>query len=132
MGVSVPTGDLLEIANNMVKSFKLCFLVVRTFTTELAATPSKGDGYSMFLSGLNTQFELWANNLDSMCSSGSPLQAYKLVFNSAGQPNLQFVAQSALSLGCHGSPTVTSLNGQPGSAIVSSKTAVCRRVISNC
>lgn len=118
MGVCVPARYLLRNAANMGKSFKLFSLVARLFTTGLVATRLKVDGYSMFPFQLES-CNLLTKNLDSICSSSSALQAYKLVFNSKGQPNLQLAAQSVQTHGCHGSPTVTSLNGQPGTAIVS-------------
>ena len=54
MGVSVPTRDLLKVAANAVKSFRLCSLVVRASTTALAVTQVKEDGYSVFPSKLDS------------------------------------------------------------------------------
>lgn len=103
---------------NIVKFFKLWTLAACLFTTALAPTPVKGGIYSMF-SSRRVSCASRANTLGSLCYSSSPLRAYKLVFDSNGRPNFQFVAQTALSHGCKGSPTVTSLDGQPGTAIVS-------------
>ncbi|KAH8747273.1 hypothetical protein BGZ57DRAFT_971336 [Hyaloscypha finlandica] len=52
------------------------------------------------------------------CHTGAPLQAWKLTPDASGKPNFKFAGQSAFSVGCHGTPTVTSQNGVAGTAIV--------------
>lgn len=53
------------------------------------------------------------------CTTGGYLQAWGLIFDSQGRPNFQKVAQSPTTLGCHGSPLITTNQGAAGSAIVS-------------
>jgi len=53
-----------------------------------------------------------------MCTTGTTLKAYKLIFDNLGRPNFQYVAQSNFTLGCRGTPVVTTLNGQPGTGVV--------------
>ncbi|KUJ15855.1 uncharacterized protein LY89DRAFT_670394 [Mollisia scopiformis] len=52
------------------------------------------------------------------CTTCGALQAWKKVLNAQGQPNFAFAAESNIPLGCHNTPTVTSLNGVAGTAIV--------------
>jgi hypothetical protein len=57
-------------------------------------------------------------NITSFCTTGGALQAYALTSDALGRPNFKFAAQTSTTLGCHGTPTVTSLNGQPGTGVV--------------
>ena len=59
------------------------------------------------------------DNLNSLCHTGDYLRAYELTYDSQGRPNFELVANSSSTMGCRGSPVVTSLNGEPGSAVVS-------------
>ena len=59
------------------------------------------------------------DNLNSLCTTGDYLRAYELTFDGQGRPNFKFVASSPSTMGCRGSPVVTSLNGKLGSAVVS-------------
>jgi hypothetical protein len=59
------------------------------------------------------------DNLNSLCHTGDYLRAYELTYDGQGRPNFEFVANSPSTMGCRGSPVVTSLNGEPGSAVVS-------------
>ncbi|KAF8865173.1 hypothetical protein BDZ45DRAFT_736811 [Acephala macrosclerotiorum] len=53
-----------------------------------------------------------------LCTTGGNLQAWKLTPDAQGRPNFVFAAQTSIKLGCRGTPTITSQNGAPGSAIV--------------
>lgn len=41
-----------------------------------------------------------------------------MVPDANGRPNFQFAAKTAITYGCKGTPTITSLDGQPGNAVV--------------
>jgi hypothetical protein len=47
------------------------------------------------------------------------LYAYKMGLNSAGQPQFTLAGKGTLQMAGEGVPTVTSLNGQAGTGIVS-------------
>ncbi|CZR60561.1 uncharacterized protein PAC_10457 [Phialocephala subalpina] len=53
-----------------------------------------------------------------LCTTGGHLQAWKLTPDAQGRPNFAFAAQTSITLGCRGTPTITSQNGAPGTAIV--------------
>jgi hypothetical protein len=59
------------------------------------------------------------DNLNSLCHTGDYLRAYALTYDGQGRPNFELVANSSSTMGCRGSPVVTSLNGKLGSAVVS-------------
>jgi hypothetical protein len=59
------------------------------------------------------------DNLNSLCITGDYLRAYGLTYDGQGRPNFELVATSPSTMGCRGSPVVTSLNGKLGSAVVS-------------
>jgi hypothetical protein len=54
----------------------------------------------------------------SMCTTGQALQAWALTTDALGRPNFKFAAETNFTLGCHGTPTVTTLNGTPGTGVV--------------
>lgn len=53
------------------------------------------------------------------CTTGGYLQAWALTPDTQGRPNFTKVAQSPTTLGCHGTPLITTNQGAAGSAIVS-------------
>lgn len=46
----------------------------------------------------------------SICTTGQALQAWALTTDALGRPNFKFAAETNFTLGCHGTPTVTTLN----------------------
>jgi hypothetical protein len=56
------------------------------------------------------------------CPTGGPLYAYSYGLDGNGNPHFTPAGQiqtSPTTLACNGNPVVTSLNGQPGSGVVS-------------
>jgi len=82
----------------------------------LQTTLRKEDLYSKYLAFALVEL---AGNLNSLCHTGDNLRAYQLTFDGQGRPNFEFVASSPSTMGCRGTPVVTSLNGLDGSAVVS-------------
>ena len=82
----------------------------------LQATHWKEDLYSEYLAFALVEL---TDNLNSLCHTGDYLRAYELTYDGQGRPNFEFVANSPSTMGCRGSPVVTSLNGKLGSAVVS-------------
>ncbi|PMD49844.1 uncharacterized protein K444DRAFT_711847 [Hyaloscypha bicolor E] len=97
------------------KFSKRSFLQRDRSTVALAATPRKVVISSMQIS---TLLQITRLNENSFCHTGAPLQAWRLTPDASGKPNFKFAGQSALSVGCHGTPTVTSQNGVAGTGIV--------------
>lgn len=52
------------------------------------------------------------------CPTGGPLYVYSYSLDRSGNPLFTLAGQGGSGLACTGNPTVTSLNGQPGSAVV--------------
>ena len=90
--------------------FKASFIAV------LQATHWKEGLYSEYLAFALVEL---TDNLNSLCHTGDYLRAYALTYDGQGRPNFEFVANSPSTMGCRGSPVVTSLNGKLGSAVVS-------------
>jgi hypothetical protein len=105
---------------NLEKFSKRSFLQRDRSTVALAATPRKVVISSMQIS---TLLQITRLNENSFCHTGAPLQAWKLTPDASGKPNFNFAGQSAFSVGCHGTPTVTSQNGVSGTAIVGTLSA---------
>ena len=52
-------------------------------------------------------------------TSGTGLRAYSYGLDSAGMPLFTLAGRGPSGGACNGNPTITSLNGQPGTAVVS-------------